>query len=112
MPPLLNEAISSATGGQMNASALFEIIRRSGMKATIRKMGDSQGIIIPKPLLAQVGIEEEADLSVENGAIILRKPRKAVREHWAEASRELAEAGDDALVWPEFANKSDEQLTW
>ena len=29
------------------------------------------------------------------------------RAGWADASRALAEAGDDALVWPEFANDDD-----
>ena len=75
-------------------------------------MGNSQGVIIPKPVLAQVGLETEADLSIEKGAIVLRKPASSLREGWAEASRRIAEGGDDALVWPEFANESDESLVW
>jgi hypothetical protein len=35
-----------------------------------------------------------------------------VRAGWAAASRELSEAGDDALVWPEFSNAGDDQLRW
>jgi len=34
------------------------------------------------------------------------------REGWAEAFREIAEAGDDALIWPEFGNDGDDELTW
>jgi antitoxin MazE len=82
------------------------------MKITIRKMGNSQGVIIPKPVLAQVGLDDEADMSVEHGAIILRKPRLGVREGWAEASKEIAASGDDALVWPEFGNLEDAELVW
>jgi hypothetical protein len=36
----------------------------------------------------------------------------SVRKGWAEASRALAEAGDDALAWPEFANEDDETWTF
>ncbi|MGH8531504.1 MAG: AbrB/MazE/SpoVT family DNA-binding domain-containing protein, partial [Gammaproteobacteria bacterium] len=32
------------------------------MKTTIRRMGNSQGVIIPKPLLAQIGLEDEAEM--------------------------------------------------
>ncbi len=82
------------------------------MRTTIRKMGNSQGVIIPKPLLIQVGLEGEADLVVENNAIVLRKPKDNPREGWADASRELAENSDDGLVWPEFGNDDDNKLKW
>lgn len=71
------------------------------MRTPIRKMGNSQGVIIPKPLLAQAGLENEAEMVVENGAIVLRRPQRKAREGWAEASQAVAAAGDDALVWPE-----------
>jgi len=82
------------------------------MKTTIRKMGNSQGVIIPKPLLAQVGLHDEADMVVEKDCIVLRRPRAKVREGWAEASQRIAAAGDDALAWPEFANEGDAELKW
>jgi antitoxin MazE len=82
------------------------------MRTPIRKMGNSQGVIIPKPLLAQVGLENEAEMLVENGAIVLRRPQCKVREGWAEASQTIATAGDDALVWPEIAHEDDAGLEW
>jgi antitoxin MazE len=82
------------------------------MKITIRRMGNSQGVIIPKPILAQVGLEGEAEMVVEKGAIVLRKPADPVRTGWAEASKRVAEASDDALAWPDFANESDRDLRW
>jgi antitoxin component of MazEF toxin-antitoxin module len=42
------------------------------MRARIIKIGNSQGIRIPKPLLEQTGIEGEANLEVENHQIIIR----------------------------------------
>lgn len=82
------------------------------MITTIRRLGNSQGILIPKPLLQQVGLVDRAELRVEGDALVLRRPKAAPREGWAEASRELAAAGDDALVLPEFANEDDAELKW
>lgn len=82
------------------------------MKIVIRKMGNSQGVIIPKPVLTQLGLEDEAEMSIERDAIVLRKPRNGVREGWAEASRLIAVGEDDKLVWPEFGNVADAELAW
>ena len=82
------------------------------MRTALQRVGNSQGIIIPKPILAQVGFERDVDIEVEDDAIVIRKPKDHPRAGWAEASRELAAHGDDALVWPEFGNEGDEELTW
>lgn len=82
------------------------------MKTTIRKMGNSRGVIIPKPLLAQVGLDGEAEMAVENDAIVLRKPQRKARAGWVEASKTLAASGEDALAWPEFGNEADAELAW
>ena len=84
------------------------------MKSAIRKMGNSQGVIIPKPLLAEIGAKpgDKVDLSVKGGKIIVAPARKALRAGWAEDSKRLAAAGDDRLVWPEFANDGDKDLEW
>lgn len=82
------------------------------MRTAIRKMGNSQGVIIPKPLLAEVGLEDEAVMTIENDALVLRPVRRSPREGWAEASRRITERGDDALAWPEFANADDKHLKW
>lgn len=82
------------------------------MKIAIRRMGNSQGVIIPKPILAQVGLETEAEMIVEKGAIVLRKPMSDVRAGWATASRKLAQLDDDAMAWPEFGNEADKDIRW
>jgi len=82
------------------------------MEVAIRKMGNSQGVLIPKPILAQVGLEGEADLQVRDGVIEIRPVRRSQREGWADDARRIAEQGDDALVWPELANADDADLVW
>ena len=82
------------------------------MEVTIRKMGNSQGVLIPKPILAQLGLEGTADLQVRDGVIEIRALRRNPRAGWAEDAQRLAAQGDDTLLWPEVANEGDEQLVW
>ena len=82
------------------------------MKIAIRRMGNSRGVILPKPVLAQVGLTDEAEIVVEKDSIILRKPRGKARAGWADASRRIAKEGADKLVWPEFANEGDKDVNW
>jgi len=52
----------------------------------IRRIGNSHGVVIPKPVLEQLGLNGEA--------------------------RKIAEADDDALVMGEFGNAGDGELFW
>ena len=82
------------------------------MEVAIRKMGNSQGVLIPKPILAQVGLEGSADLQVRDGVIEIRPVRRNPREGWDQDARRLAGEGGDSLVWPELANEGDDALVW
>jgi antitoxin MazE len=82
------------------------------MEVAIRKMGNSQGVLIPKPILAQLGLEGSADLQVRDGVIEIRPVHRNPREGWADDARRLAGQGDDALVWPEVTNAGDNELVW
>ncbi len=82
------------------------------MEVAIRKMGNSQGVLIPKSILAQVGLADMADLQVHDGVIEIRPVHRNPREGWADDARRIAEQGDDALVWPVFANDGCIELIW
>jgi antitoxin MazE len=82
------------------------------MLVNIRRIGNSQGVVIPKPFLAEAGLEGEAEMTVEAGALVLRKPARQVRVGWSAASRKLAEKGNDGLVLGEFGNEGDADLSW
>ena len=84
------------------------------MEIAIRNIGNSKGVVLPKPLLAQVGLDDQATaiIEVENGSIVLRKPAKPVRAGWAEAAAALSAKGGDALLMGEFGNLDDEGLSW
>lgn len=84
------------------------------MEIAIRTIGNSKGVVLPKPLLAQAGLEDQATVNivVEKGSIVLSKPAKAVRAGWAEAAAAVAAKGDDALLMGEFGNVEDAELAW
>lgn len=90
------------------------VITMKAMHVSIRRIGNSQGVVIPKPVLAQLGLNGEAgaEMTIEGGALVLRRPASPARTGWAEAAKEIAEAGDDVLVMGEFANAVDEDLAW
>ena len=83
------------------------------MRTAVRKIGNSQGVLIPKPMLAQTGMGGDVDISVENGAIVIRPIQDhQPRAGWAQAAREIAAKGDDTLAWPEFGNAGDADRQW
>ncbi len=78
------------------------------MKVTLRKMGNSQGVIIPKAVITQLGFETEVEMRVTETGLVLEKPRKHPREGWAEASQALADEEPDH-EWLDFPNDFDEE---
>ena len=86
---------------------------RKNMKVALQRIGNSQGIILPKALLAQVGLTEgEAEMTIERDAIVLRKPKKSARAGWAEESARVAAAEGDAPVWPDLPTEEDRDIEW
>jgi antitoxin MazE len=77
-------------------------------------MGNSAGIILPKPVLTELGVEAGDDLSLtlEKGRVVLMPAKAHPRAGWAEAAKRIAAAGDDGLIWPEFGNAADDELAW
>jgi antitoxin MazE len=84
------------------------------MHVSIRQIGNSQGVVIPKPVLTQLGLNggAGAEMTVEGDALVLRRAASATRAGWAEAAKKIAEAGDDELVMGEFGNAADADLAW
>jgi antitoxin MazE len=67
------------------------------MRTRIVKIGNSQGVRIPKLLLERSNLAEEVELEAEDDRIIIRSSRQP-REGWEGAFRSMAVRGDDALL--------------
>lgn len=75
------------------------------VKTRIIKIGNSQGIRIPKVLLEQSGIDAEVEIEVQGDSLTIRKaPRSRScasaqsRAGWDEAFAAMSERGDDTLL--------------
>ena len=66
------------------------------MKTRIVRIGNSQGVRIPKPLLEAAGLQGEVDLTTGPGVLVIR-PARGPRAGWAEAFAAMAARGDDAV---------------
>lgn len=67
------------------------------MQTRIVRIGNSQGVRIPKRLLEQAGIGDRVELEVHDGQISIR-PARHVRAGWEEQFAAMAAAGDDRLL--------------
>ena len=84
------------------------------MRATLRNIGNSTAVIIPKSFLVHLGVKvgDTLDLSLKTDRIILSYVKRHPRAGWAEASKKIAQSGTDMLVWTEFGNADDESFKW
>ena len=67
------------------------------VQTRIIKIGNSQGIRIPKLLLDQTSLGEKVELVVQQGQIVVRSAHRA-RHTWDEQFKAMAERGDDKLL--------------
>jgi antitoxin MazE len=83
------------------------------IKTRIVKIGNSQGIRIPKLLLDQTGFGEEVELELQDNSIVIRASRSP-RDGWEERFKMMAEQGDDRLLDEplQLSSWDDEDWEW
>ena len=84
------------------------------LKTRISRIGNSQGIRIPKLIIDQLGLGEEVELEVLAGQLIVRAVH-APRAGWDEQFQAMAAAGDDDLLdagAPALTQWDEEEWEW
>ena len=81
------------------------------VKTRIVRIGNSQGVRIPKILLDQTNLGEEVELEVEQGRIVIRSSRP-LREGWDKQFKLMAETGDDNLLDEVFKATTWDEDEW
>jgi len=81
------------------------------MRARVIKIGNSQGLRIPKPILEQTGIMDDVEIEVEKNRIIIR-PIKNVREGWDVAFKIMGEKGDDEPIFDDSVSHLWDEEEW
>ena len=82
------------------------------MKTHLVRIGNSRGVRLPKPLIAQAGLTEEVELRVQEGAIVIACVTTP-RSGWADAARKMRQRKDDRLLDPLTSTRfDDEEWEW
>ena len=85
------------------------------MQTSLRKMGNSTGMIVPRALLAelQADVGTTIDLKVEDGKLV-GSPVRRTREGWEEDAARIGSEPltDEEADWLAFGNEGDAELHW
>jgi len=82
------------------------------MKGRIVRIGNSQGVRLPRPLLEEAGLGEDVVLRASPGRIVIEAAR-APRAGWTAAAKAMHRAGDDQLLDRPGATRFDrEEWQW
>ncbi len=78
------------------------------MKARLIRIGNSRGVRLPKPVIEEAGLEEQVELQVRGGTVVISS-RPPPRAGWAEAARRLRELGEDQHLDKPASTRFDEE---
>ena len=81
-----------------------------GIRTRIVKIGNSQGIRIPKILLEQSGIQTEVEIEVQDDHLTIRTASR-LRSGWDEAFAAMSKQCDDVLL-DEVSTTDWDQVEW
>jgi antitoxin MazE len=78
------------------------------MRTSLRKVGNSRGVIIPAALLAACGMAEEVDIRLEGNNLVIA-PVKALRAGWFDGYQPEADVEPLAAL---PVDESTEEWVW
>jgi len=85
------------------------------MKTKLIRIGNSQGVRIPKPLIEESGITDEIEMILRDDEIVLRSA-ETTRKNWEASFEKMAEQDDDIILDQKEIEKQSEwhevEWTW
>ncbi len=81
------------------------------LKTRIVRIGNSQGVRIPKLFLEHMRVGEEVELELQPDQIVIRRVRRP-REGWEHAFQAMAEQRDDQLLDGDLPSTSWDADEW
>lgn len=81
-------------------------------RTRIVRIGNSQGVRLPKAVLAASGLSGDVEIEAGDGQVVIR-PARHPRDGWEEAFKQMHANGDDVLLDSEYASEWDQtEWTW
>ena len=87
------------------------------MLTTVRQIGNSRGVLIPAAFLASCRIEDQVDMQLQDGQIVIRPVKPALRQDWFEPPQavpaaELAQQQEEVQAWDNLPAADDSEWVW
>lgn len=83
------------------------------MLTTIRKVGNSKGVLIPAAFLASCQIEADVDMQLQDGQIVIRPVKRKPRDGWFDQAAAVPpEEMTDAQAWDSASVSGDSEWVW
>jgi antitoxin MazE len=83
----------------------------TAIKTKLVRIGNSQGIRIPRVVVEQAALTGDIELEVRGKQLRVR-PARRPREGWEDRFRAMAGRGHDRRLWPTSALSSFDEKEW
>ena len=87
------------------------------MLTSIRQIGNSRGLLIPAAFLASCQIEDQVDLQLQDGQIVIKPVKRKLRVGWFESTNPTPESIQaqeriEAQDWSDVSIADDSEWVW
>ena len=82
------------------------------MKVNIISIGNSKGIRIPRAILEQCNLNDEALIEVKNNVLFIKPVKKKPRKGWEKAFKSMHDRKEDALFIDDTADIEIKDWVW
>ena len=84
------------------------------METKITNIGNSKGIIIPKAIIEQCGLQERVNLEVKDNCLVISPKTDSPRQGWEAAIIAAGGSDDGELLMGDYLEHSwdEEEWTW
>ena len=84
------------------------------MLTAVRQIGNSRGVLIPAAFLASCQIDDQADMQLQDGQIVIKPVERQLRKDWFTPSAQTALLHDtkEAGLWADAPLADDSEWVW
>jgi antitoxin MazE len=85
--------------------------KNAGITTEIVRIGNSQGVRIPKAIREQAGLSGKVLMTVSGGAVVIR-PAPKPRQGWDEAFARASKNRGGESIWPDAMRNEFDDAEW
>jgi len=82
------------------------------MKLRLVSIGNSRGLRLPKAILEQCRLENEVEIEIEAGRLVIKPVKRAARKGWDEAFKKMRSEGEDRLLISDRLDPDSKDWEW